>query len=106
MITEKSSVGFVMDLLAPVGWELLSRMGISTLWRVVRCSPFAWIFSFRNVALVASAFRMLFSAASAGILDVSAASLSRSMRCSCLRCDACWWHSSSEKRAAWRQLRE
>ena len=31
VITEKSSEGLVMDLLAPVGWELLSRMGISTL---------------------------------------------------------------------------
>ena len=26
--TEKNSEGFVMVLLAPVGWELLSRMGI------------------------------------------------------------------------------
>ena len=106
MIAEKSSEGFVMEVLAPVGWELVSRMGISTLWSVVRCSPFAWHLSLWNVALAASAFKMLLRAISTEVFDVEAVNLARSRRYSCLRWYAWRWHSSREKRAAWRQWRE
>ena len=85
MIAEKSSEGFVMEVLAPVDWELVSSLWISTLWSVVHCSPFAWHLSLWNVALATSAFKMLLRATSAEVFDVRAASLARSRRCSCLR---------------------
>ena len=90
MIAEKSSEGFVMEVLAPVGWELVSRMGISTLWSVVHCSPFAWHLSLQNVALAASAFRMLLRATSTEVCDVRAASLAQSRRYSLCRPKGGW----------------
>ena len=95
-----------MEVLAPVGGELVSSMGISTLWSVVRCSPIAWHLSLQNVALAASAFKMLLRAISAEVFDVEAANLARSRRCSCLRWYTWRLHSSREKHAAWRQWRE
>ena len=41
-----------------MGLRLESRTGISTRWRDERVSPLAYFFSFRNVAMAASALTM------------------------------------------------
>ena len=78
VIAEKSSDEFVIEVLTPVSCEFETRMGTSTLWSAVRCSPFAWRLSLQNVAIAASAFSMMLRATLAVTFDVIAASLARS----------------------------
>lgn len=85
VIVEKSSVGFVWEVLAPVGCEFVSCMGASTLWSVVKCSPCVYHLSLQNIALAPLAFSALFSASLEVIYYVLAANLVHSRRCYCLR---------------------
>ena len=59
VIAAKRFVGSAMDNVCPVGFWLESMTGTSTLWSDERISPFAYFFSFLNVAVAASALSML-----------------------------------------------
>ena len=80
MIAAKRLVGSVIDAVCPVGFWLASMTGTSTLWSDERISPFAYIFSFLNVAMATSAVRMFLRAISTGVLDVMAAWWAHSVR--------------------------
>ena len=73
-------VGLVMDSVCPVGFWLESMTGTSTLWSDERISSLAYFFSFLNVAMAASAVRMLLRAVSTEVLEVMAAWWARSVR--------------------------
>ena len=72
MIAAKRFVGSVMDNVGPVGLELESMTGISTLLSDECISPLAYFFSFLNVEVAAAAVSMLLRAVSTDVLEVMA----------------------------------